>query len=487
MSRLWSWLLDPCGSVTAAPVTTESFGNAQLPSSQGEELLSETPERSRYRAAIRDLMGDLDRARKRELVDRVLVRFALWVVDLPASEAHHDSRPGGLLDHSLKVTHAVAQALSNSTLRLSYDPVEDTRERPLWIYAGFVSALLHDVGKLYDLEVSSPNGKETWNPQAEPLAAFLGRWGLKRTPTALYRFLPGRGLKAHKGRSPIFQPLILPPEANAYSGKRLPYVTEAYVESAQGELPPHIPEAARQVAALIRAWDKEEATLPRPESRKSTESAAPSQPVPKPEAAPEPQAVEAKPSLEKAFPPPSAMPQRPVPSIPSSGTLPPDRKEEEPLLVIPGEDLWGRSALGLDRDLTAERLLYILTRLTVSGRLSARGDSAAVFIRPDYTWFRYPAALEVAAKSERFTCRPDLRTKMLVMLARAGILAPFGPERYLAHVRTTPTAKQTVEVFRLSTSAVLDGPNRASMDLWPHEIKIDGRAEAGTGSGESAA
>jgi hypothetical protein len=177
----------------------------------------------------------------------------------------------------------------------------------------------------------------------------------------------------------------------------------------------------------------------------------------------------------------------PRPAPPPPAPLTPDPQTEEAALVISGQDLWGRSPQGLERDLSAERLLYLLGRLTKSGGLSTRGESAAVFIRSDHTWFRYPVAFEAVAKIEKFTCRPDLRRKMLVLLARAGTLAPFGPERYLANVRTTPGAKRTMEAFRVSTAALLDPPNRASLGVWPHEITIDGRSEARNGGGESAA
>jgi hypothetical protein len=496
MSRLWHWLLAPGDAAAPASPALEELGPVKLPYSLGEELLAATPERARYRISIRDLIGDFDRAQKRELVDRVLVRFALWVVDLPASERHHDARPGGRLDHSLKVTHAVVQALSSSTLRLSYDPVEDTRERPFWIYAGFVGALLHDAGELFDVEVSSPDRKETWNPQAEPLAAFLGRRGLKTIPREFCRILPGPGLKAVQGRSPIFQSLILPPSANAYLGKRLSFVTEASVEAAQGELPPHIPEAARQVAALIRTWEKKLAT----DARGGAPTVAPSGPrpgfvvAPGPQAAPSPRGVEVQ---ALATPAPDTLPCREEPRMASTlpkTPLPDPRVAQEPpptpapepaSLVIPGKDFWGCSPKALEKGLSAARLLFVLGRLVVAGRLSAKGESARVFIRPDFAWFSFPAALEKVAEDEDFSCRPDLRKKMLDLLERAGWLRPFGPDRQLAEVIPDPTAKRTMQVFRIPTSVLLDEANRAGFDHWPHEIEIR-TADAGTVPGKES-
>jgi hypothetical protein len=464
-SRIWTWLLSPSPASIGEPSgPAEDFGADRLPTALGEELLTETPARARTWTAIRDLIGDLDRPRKRDLVDRVLVRFALWVVDLPASEAHHDSGPGGHLDHALKVTHSVVQAIASSTLRLSQDPVEDARERPRWIYAGFAAALLHDAGKLVDLEVSSPDRRTRWTPRAEPLAAFLGRYGLRRTPRELLRFLPGRGLKAHKGRGEIFQALILPTEASVYAGEPLSLVTGAYVEAGQGELPPHVPEAARQIAGLIRSWDKEESMLSTPASRK-----------------PAPAALTTGPEMPLKADEESAPPAE---EAPSENPAAPAREASGAGIVIPGEEVWGPSLQGFGRDLAAERVLYVLGRLVASGRLSAQGESAKAFLRPDVTWFVFPAALDAVAASESFKTRPDLREKMLALLARVGALLPFGPERYIADVRPRPDAKRPCKVFRVRTSAVFDRATLATLRTWPWELET--RNEGGAPGGEPA-
>jgi hypothetical protein len=149
--------------------------------------------------------------------------------------------------------------------------------------------------------------------------------------------------------------------------------------------------------------------------------------------------------------------------------------------------VWGPSPLRTGQDLTAERVVYVLGRLIASGLLSRRGDSAAVFIRPDFVWFVYPVALEEVGKNDDFKCRPDLKQKILVMLARSGSLAPFGPERYVAEIRTTPGSKKLRKAFRLRTAAVLDEPARASLGLWPSEIEVLESLPAEPGAGDPAA
>ncbi len=257
MRRLLRWLLATPEPSTPARLM-ERFGDAFLDPAVGEGILRATPERERYRIAIRDLLSELSREEKRELVDRVLVRFALYVFDLPASQASHHARPFGHLDHALKVAHAVVEGLAACNLRLSHDPVLDEKERPCWAYAGFLAALLHDAGKVLDLEVATQDGKDRWNPQVEPLAHFCGRNGLEKTTPEHCRFHAGRGLKDHEWRTPMFYSIILPTTSLAYVGSRLSFVSDALLEPTLGELPPHIPRAAGHVASLIRTHDADD-------------------------------------------------------------------------------------------------------------------------------------------------------------------------------------------------------------------------------------
>jgi hypothetical protein len=442
-SRVWRWLLGPQPGAAPGAEVREDFPGGSLPASLGEEILSSSPARGRFRTAIRDLIGDFTRDEKRELVDRVLVRFALWVVDLPASEKHHDSGPFGHLDHALRVAHSVVQAISHSTLRLSHDPVLDARERPPWIYAGFLAALLHDTGKLFDLEVSSPDGKEEWNSPLEPLAAFLGRHGLRRTPKERLRFLPGRGLKAHREKLRAFLPLIPTRESQAFVGKRLFRIADAY--TAPGELPPHVPEAAREIAALLKSWDREESIQARAEE------------APKPS----PPEKEPAPAVVPPTPPPPAEKElvRDLPAPPRSS-------------AIPWQDLSGSKPNFMKQDLTAARILKVLGHQICTGHLLIRGDSARVFVRPDLVWFVSPDALVRVAEVVDFAWRPDLNHKMLALLARAGALRAFGPDRYLALVRPVPGTNRLKRAFRVSTSTVIDESTLKTLHLWEHEVEI---------------
>ncbi|WP_422452149.1 MobH family relaxase [Endozoicomonas sp. ALC066] len=106
---------------------------------------------------------------------------------LPASESHHHSYPGGLLDHSLEC------ALNALRLRRGYvlppnEPVENTSMKAeRYTYAVCVCSLLHDCGKmLTDIEVvtGTPKRYSLWSPWAGKmdegsLYAFKFRVGRK--------------------------------------------------------------------------------------------------------------------------------------------------------------------------------------------------------------------------------------------------------------------------------------------------------------------
>ena len=57
-----------------------------------EELLSE-PARRRHWTTLREDLWDLPPGEQAGLMDQLLIRFAAWVGDLPASERFHHARP----------------------------------------------------------------------------------------------------------------------------------------------------------------------------------------------------------------------------------------------------------------------------------------------------------------------------------------------------------------------------------------------------------
>jgi integrating conjugative element relaxase (TIGR03760 family) len=111
----------------------------------------------------------------------MFARYALFVQQLPASEAHHHAGAGGLLAHGLEVTEQ-ALKLRRARLLPPGAAAEDiARRRDLWTYATAACALLHDLGKpvvdqvvaLFDAQ-GRPLGP--WVPWTGPMGEGEAAW-----------------------------------------------------------------------------------------------------------------------------------------------------------------------------------------------------------------------------------------------------------------------------------------------------------------------
>lgn len=66
---------------------------------------------------------------------------------MPASETHHHARHGGLLDHTIEMTHTALKIRRGMKLPIGGTTEQIFAEKDLWTYAMFVAAMLHDIGK----------------------------------------------------------------------------------------------------------------------------------------------------------------------------------------------------------------------------------------------------------------------------------------------------------------------------------------------------
>ena len=510
MRRIIHWLLGPYEE-TRPSTSTEHFGGTSVDVSWGAELLKSSPQREAYLTAIRDLLRGIPGEAWNHLVERVLLRFALYVFDLPGSQADHHARPFGLFDHSIEVAHGNLEALSARKLHFSHDPVADEQERPPWTYAAFLSGLLHDVGKLHDLEVRTEDGKHAWNPQLEPLATWLARHGLERSTPQLLTFRTGRGLNDHVWRSSIFSPLILPPEAVAYLGERLLFVTEASLEGTFGKLPPHIPRGARKLAALLKKSDERSVAGDQgtrvsdspspPESGSETvnppaqNSSAPSPPeVPPPnppgdEPARDPSPTEDEPAQVSDDAPMGGDPEKDKGSVrqdpsesgeESIGRSPqPTRPDPQ---LVPGPSRSREEIRRIARELRPEKLVTTLWTLLRGARLQRNRDDGQVFIRRDFTWFLYPSTFEKLLASKNLPRDGSLHKPMLQALTRVeGGLVLFGPNDLLARISTGGDINPiTGSAFRLKTDGFLTPEDLESLGVWDHEIEVAGASGSGS-------
>lgn len=161
-------------------------------------------------AAIQQLVG-VPRAHWEAFYTTAFQNYAGFVQQLPASEAHHHSGPGGMLAHGLEVVREALKLRRGRLLPPGAAAEELASRQDLWTYAVTTAALLHDAGKpVTDLRVRlcDRDGREIgyWDPWTGPLSSTARRYRVdfvrerrhgfhERVTPLLVRFLlPQRGL-----------------------------------------------------------------------------------------------------------------------------------------------------------------------------------------------------------------------------------------------------------------------------------------------------
>lgn len=107
-----------------------------------------------------------------EFVVDTVVNFALWCQDLPASESYHHTGKRGLLLHSLDVAIYAMRLRRNFILPPNTPPEEVIHREIVWVYGVFLCALLHDAGKVLDMEVElyqKEGAPRRWTPALGPI------------------------------------------------------------------------------------------------------------------------------------------------------------------------------------------------------------------------------------------------------------------------------------------------------------------------------
>ncbi len=112
----------------------------------------------------------------------ILVRFFRKVYDLPASENHHHSERFGLFVHSLE-TCINALITQHRKLELKFDNNGDLdsqfnlRNKEKILYRTAIQGLLHDAGKVFDVDVISKKKEIQWDNYDDNLLDFYLRHG----------------------------------------------------------------------------------------------------------------------------------------------------------------------------------------------------------------------------------------------------------------------------------------------------------------------
>jgi hypothetical protein len=173
--------------------------------------------------------------RSHELAEALLDRFRCLVGDLPASESHHHSHPGGLYQHSLEVALRTLQEFAGTTIteRLpdgSVDSFQSSRNKPRWQYATFIAALCHDIGKLFEMDLRI--GDARWRPFAQPYLEFVRH--NRKSPTLTWK--PERQHGDHALLSPalLFRHLLTPDDIDYLGEPRVKRIITTLVGSHSG-------------------------------------------------------------------------------------------------------------------------------------------------------------------------------------------------------------------------------------------------------------
>lgn len=148
-----------------------------------------------------------------KLIREVIWKTAEYIHLLPASEDYHHSDAGGLLSHSLEVAKMALGEAYNSDLPAKTYPDLEILRRTRYFYAVFISALLHDIGKVFsDVRVFCVDNHIQWQPRLEPLT----QWAVKHNVTS-YRveYVKGRG-KRHERAASYVLSAVLTNEAKEY-------------------------------------------------------------------------------------------------------------------------------------------------------------------------------------------------------------------------------------------------------------------------------
>lgn len=146
------------------------------------------------------------KAHWRSLYLDAILAFAAYVQQLPASEAHHHSGAGGLLDHSLEVVIHSLRIRRGHLLPQGADAEEITAKKDVWTYAVFSSALLHDVGKPLMDQIVTLYDKQ---------GRDMGVWDALTTPMTgagwyRIRYRNERQYRLHERAALLLAKLVLP-------------------------------------------------------------------------------------------------------------------------------------------------------------------------------------------------------------------------------------------------------------------------------------
>lgn len=129
-------------------------------------------------------------------------KYAEIVQLLPASETHHHSHLGGMLDHGLEVISIASKLRQNYVLPQNAAPEEQAKQRDVWTAVIIYGALLHDIGKVaVDIEIVQKDGQRWF------------AWNGVPTQPYKFRYIKERDYSLHPTLGSLFASYLLPKAA----------------------------------------------------------------------------------------------------------------------------------------------------------------------------------------------------------------------------------------------------------------------------------
>ena len=159
----------------------------------------------------------------------LLTPLTLWVMDLPASESNHHAYPHGLLDHMLEVALAATIECASKLGPDHWEGKMSERAFGQALRMSMALGVLHDIGKVFNVEVKDQKSGETWDPMREPLAYFKARHDMPILEPTRFRFIKGRGLNGHEDKGKKLIPFVVQPKIWKRMGPDIAKAYDAYV------------------------------------------------------------------------------------------------------------------------------------------------------------------------------------------------------------------------------------------------------------------
>ena len=176
-------------------------------------------------------------------------QFAELVQEVPASEIHHHSEAGGLIDHTLEALHAGVRISQGYILPPNAEPESIAESADRWRFAAFIAILGHDIGKIVtDIEVvyrKQGSSFERWHPwygNLPPGAEYQYRFKKKIENSRLAKTL-------HEKSGMSLLPRLLTKEAAEWIFTDLELVSQLFSTISHSSFGGHV------ISEIVRAAD----------------------------------------------------------------------------------------------------------------------------------------------------------------------------------------------------------------------------------------